>query len=302
MDAAAFATKIRSAFAPCSLGAWPTPLDAAPALARAIGADALWLKREDRSGGNKVRGLEFLLAGAAPNAVFVTVGGTGSTHCLATARHARRLGHRIVLAQFPQPDTDASRAVAAATAQTADLVIRAGSSLGLPWALFRAWVQARRLGAPRWIPGGGAHPRAVLGHALAALELETQLDAPPDTIVVPLGTGGTAAGIALGVAWMAWPTQVVAVRVAPRLVANRWRITRLAHRAAQLLGTRTPRLRVKVVDGLGAGYGHPTPAGERARALAADHGLTLDPTYGAKAFAAIPAKQRVVFWNTFAWP
>ena len=302
MDAAAFATKIRSAFAPCSLGAWPTPLDAAPALGRAIGADALWLKREDRSGGNKVRGLEFLLAGAAPNAVFVTVGGTGSTHCLATARHARRLGHRIVLAQFPQPDTDASRAVAAATAQAADLVIRAGSSLGLPWALFRAWVQARRLGAPRWIPGGGAHPRAVLGHALAALELETQLDAPPDTIVVPLGTGGTAAGIALGVAWMAWPTQVVAVRVAPRLVANRWRITRLAHRAAQLLGTRTPRLRVKVVDGLGAGYGHPTPAGERARALAADHGLTLDPTYGAKAFAAIPAKQRVVFWNTFAWP
>jgi len=302
VDAAAFATKIRSAFAPCSLGAWPTPLDAAPALGRAIRADALWLKREDRSGGNKVRGLEFLLAGAAPNAVFVTVGGTGSTHCLATARHARRLGHRIVLAQFPQPDTDASRAVAAATAQAADLVIRAGSSLGLPWALFRAWVQARRLGAPRWIPGGGAHPRAVLGHALAALELETQLDAPPDTIVVPLGTGGTAAGIALGVAWMAWPTQVVAVRVAPRLVANRWRITRLAHRAAQLLGTRTPRLRVKVVDGLGAGYGHPTPAGERARALAADHGLTLDPTYGAKAFAAIPAKQRVVFWNTFAWP
>jgi len=302
VDAAAFATKIRSAFAPCSLGAWPTPLDAAPALARAIGADALWLKREDRSGGNKVRGLEFLLAGAAPNAVFVTVGGTGSTHCLATARQARRLGHRIVLAQFPQPDTDASRAVAAATTQVADVVIRAGSSLGFPWAVFRAWVQARRLGAPRWIPGGGAHPRAVLGHALAALELETQLDAPPDTIVVPLGTGGTAAGIALGVAWMAWPTQVVAVRVAPRLVANRWRITRLAHRAAQLLGTRTPRLRVKVVDGLGAGYGHPTPAGERARALAADHGLTLDPTYGAKAFAAIPAKQRVVFWNTFAWP
>ena len=302
MDAAAFATKIRSAFAPRSLGAWPTPLEAAPALARAIGADALWLKREDRSGGNKVRGLEFLLAGATPNTVFVTVGGTGSTHCLATALHARRLGHRIVLAQFPQPDTDASRAVAAATARAADLVIRAGSSLGLPWAVFRAWAEARRLGAPRWIPGGGAHPRAVLGHALAALELETQLAAPPDTIVVPLGTGGTAAGIALGVAWLGWPTLVVAVRVAPRVVANRWRTARLARRAAQLLGTRTPQLRVQVVNGLGAGYGHPSPAGERARLLVAEHGLRLDPTYGAKAFAAIPAMQRVVFWHTFAWP
>jgi len=302
VDAAAFATKIRSAFAPRSLGAWPTPLEAAPALARAIGADALWLKREDRSGGNKVRGLEFLLAGATPNTVFVTVGGTGSTHCLATALHARRLGHRIVLAQFPQPDTDASRAVAAATARAADLVIRAGSSLGLPWAVFRAWARARRLGAPRWIPGGGAHPRAVLGHALAALELEAQLAAPPDTIVVPLGTGGTAAGIALGVAWLGWPTRVVAVRVAPRFVANGWRTARLARSAAQLLETRTPRLRIQVVNGLGAGYGHPSPAGERARLLAAEHGLRLDPTYGAKAFAAIPVTQRVVFWHTFAWP
>lgn len=309
MDAVTFATKIRSAIAQCSLGDWPTPLDAAPALARAAGVDALWLKREDRSGGNKVRGLEFLLAGATPDTVFVTVGGTGSSHCLATALHARRLGHRIVLAQFPQPDTDASRAVAAATTRAADLVIREGSSLGLPWAVFRAWAHARRLGTPRWIPGGGAHPRAVLGHLLAALELATQLAAPPDTIVVPLGTGGTAAGIALGVAWLGWPTRVVAVRVAPRLVANRWRVLRLARAASRLLSNhaltiRNPQAasRVEVVDGLGAGYGYPTPAGERARVIAAEHGLRLDPTYGAKAFAAIPVMQRVVFWHTFAWP
>ena len=309
MDAAAFATKIRSAFAPCSLGDWPTPLEAAPALAQAVGAGALWLKREDRSGGNKVRGLEFLLAGAGPDTVFVTVGGTGSTHCLATATHARRLGHGSVLAQFPQPDTDASRAVAAATARVADRVVRARSHIGLPWAVIRAWTHARRWGAPRWIPGGGAHPRAVLGHALAALELATQLDAPPDTIVVPLGTGGTAAGIALGVAWMAWPTQIVAVRVAPRIVANGWRVLRLASSARRLLseqalGIRNPQsaFRIQVINGLGAGYGHPSPAGERARLVAAEHGLTLDPTYGAKAFATISGMQRIVFWNTFAWP
>jgi D-cysteine desulfhydrase len=309
VDAAAFATKIRGAIPQCSLGDWPTPLEAAPALARATGAGALWLKREDRSGGNKVRGLEFLLAGADPDAVFVTVGGTGSTHCLATAAHARRLGHRIVLAQFPQPDTDASRAVAAATARTADHVVRARSQVGLPWAVIRAWTQARRLGAPRWIPGGGAHPRAVVGHLLAALELAAQVEEPPDTIVVPLGTGGTAAGIALGVAWLGWPTRVLAVRVAPRLVANRWRVLRLARAASRLLSNhaltiRNPQsaIHVDVLDGLGAGYGHPSPAGERGRLIAAEHGLTLDPTYGAKAFAAIPAMQQVVFWHTFAWP
>jgi D-cysteine desulfhydrase len=309
VDAAAFATKIRNALAPCSLGVWPTPLEWAPALARATGVATLWLKREDRSGGNKVRGLEFLLAGTGPDTVFVTVGGTGSTHCLATAVHSRRLGHRTILAQFPQPDTDASRAVAAATARAADLVIRARTRAGLPLAVLRAWIGARRLGAPRWIPGGGAHPRAVLGHMLAALELATQLDGPPDTIVVPLGTGGTAAGISLGVAWLGWPTAVVAVRVAPRLVANRWRVLRLASGARRLLSNhallfRNPQsaIRVEVVDGLGAGYGHPTPAGERARELAARYGLRLDPTYGAKAFAVLTGMQRVVFWHTFAWP
>src|SRR2546427_3412566 len=96
--------KIRAALAPCSLGQWPTPLEPVPPpLARALGLEALWVKREDRSspryGGNKVRGLEFLLTGAPPGSVFVTVGGTGSTHCLATAVHAAALSCRVALAR-----------------------------------------------------------------------------------------------------------------------------------------------------------------------------------------------------------
>ena len=319
MDAAAFATKIRAALAPCSLGAWPTPLEDAPALARALGMSALWLKREDRAGGNKVRGLEFLLAGPpapAPRSVFVTIGGVGSTHCLATALHARALGHRTVLAQFPQPDTDASRAVAEATAAAANVVVLASSQITLPWAVLLAWRAAYHIGrgTPRWVPGGGADPRAVVGHLLAALELSAQLDAPPDAIVVPLGTGGTAAGIALGIAWLGWSTRVIAVRVAPRFVANRWRTVRLARKAGVVLRSaniafrvaRSP-IRVEVVEGMGEGYGYPTEEGERARLLAADHGLRLDPTYGAKAFGfflrrAIGNVQRAVFWHTFSWP
>jgi D-cysteine desulfhydrase len=312
VDAAAFAHKIRATLVPRCLGDWPTPLEAAPELARAAHVDALCLKREDRAGGNKVRGLEFLLAGAPPDTVFVTVGGVGSSHCLATARHARALGYRVALAQFPQPETDASRAVAAAAAAAATVVARAGSRAGLPLALARAWFAARRLGIPRWLPGGGAHSRAVVGHLLAALELDGQLDGtPPDAIVLPLGTGSTAAGVALGVAWLGWPTRVIGVRVAPRLVANRWRTVRLARRAARDLQARDAQLhiphsalRIEVADGLGPGYGHPSAAGERARALAADHGLRLDPTYGAKAFAFVAAgnMKRVVFWHTFAWP
>lgn len=313
---AAFATKIRTVFAPCSLGVWPTPLEAQPALARALGLEALWLKREDLAGGNKVRGLEFLLSGVPRQAVFVTVGGEGSSHALATARAAKTQGHRTALALFAQPETDASRSMAAATAESANLVVRASSVLTLPWAVFRAWRAAYQLGpeGPHWIPGGGADPRAVIGHLLATLELTTQLDAPPDVIVTPLGTGGTAAGIALGVAWLGWSTRIVGVRVAPRLVANRWRTLRLARKAASLIrqgglefAVRRSSIRVDVVDGTGRGYGHPTEEGERARALALAYGVRLDPTYGAKAFGfflrrSTHAARRTVFWHTFPWP
>src|SRR2546430_7504815 len=108
--------KIRAALARCSLGQWPTPLEPVPpALARALGLEALWVKREDRSspryGGNKVRGLEFLLAGAPPGSVFVTVGGTGSTHCLAPAVHAAAAPCRAALSHLPQPADPQSRAL-----------------------------------------------------------------------------------------------------------------------------------------------------------------------------------------------
>ena len=305
--------KIRERLRARSLGARPTPLAAAAAaLTRAVDLDALWLKHEDAIGGNKVRSLEFLLATVQPGDVVFTVGGTGSTHCLATAAHARALGCRVALAQFPQAETDTALATAAVTAGYADILRRSRSLAGFPVALLQAWLAARRLGRVLRIPGGGAAAPGVVGQVLAGLELAEQMDEPPDAIVTPLGTGGTAAGLALAMATLGWPTRVVAVRVAPRMVANAWRVKRLALRAERLLThydipltAHFSPLTVLVVHGLGRGYGHPTSAGESARQLATEHGLVLDSTYGAKAFAVLPecarrGFRRVVFWHTFA--
>ena len=56
----------------------------------------LWIKREDLNApvcaGNKVRALEFLLGGLHEGDTVITTGGAGSTHVLATAAHASRLG------------------------------------------------------------------------------------------------------------------------------------------------------------------------------------------------------------------
>ena len=57
------------------LGVLPTPVEEAPRLAQAAGADTLWIKRDDLSGvpygGNKVRKLEFLL-GEVPGVVVLS--------------------------------------------------------------------------------------------------------------------------------------------------------------------------------------------------------------------------------------
>lgn len=317
VDPSVLTRKIRAALAPRRLGTWPTPLEPAQQLGDANGLGALWIKREDVSskscGGSKVRGLEFLLTAARPETVYVTVGGTGSTHCLATAVHAAALSQRAVLAQFPQPATDVTRVLAAACERAATRVMRARWRATLPVAVARAWLKARRLGPPCWIPGGGAHPRGVVGQFLAGLELAHQLSDPPDAIVVPLGSGGTTAGLALAVTALGWPTRVVAVRVAPVVVANRWRVSALAGGTARLLARfdvavqEPDPFQVMVVNGIGAGYGHPSAGGEVARTLAATHGVTLEPTYGAKAFAvlltlATHGFRRVVFWHTFALP
>ena len=307
MESADFTRKIRTALTPCSLGVWPTPLDAA--------ATGLWIKREDQSsavyGGNKVRGLEFLLARLPSHAALVTVGGWGSTHCLATTVHAHALGYRVALAQFPQGRSETGDAVARACRERADVCLRANRWTGFPGALVRAWRRAQAMGSRRWIPGGGARADAVVGQMLGGFEIEAQLPDAPAAIVVPLGSGGTAAGLLLAVAALGWPTRVVAVRVAPAIVANGFRVRSLARSARRLLarhGLDVPAPRfggLRVLDGIGRGYGYPTVAGEAARERARALGLTLDSTYGGKAFAALAHPElrgldRIVFWHTYA--
>jgi len=318
MNPADLGRKIRGAFGARSLGCWPTPLERAAVLAERTGAREVWVKREDRSadayGGNKVRGLEFLFSGLEAGDAVVTVGGCGSTHCLATARHARALGAHAVIAQFPQGASDTAAATERAVDRWATARYAARTWAGFPLAWLRAWRHAGRLGPRRRVPGGGAAPVAVLGHALAVLELADQLPSGPEAVVTPLGSGGTAAGILLGCELLGWRPAVYAARVAPRVVANRRRVERLRAASRRLLrehgvgwaeGAGSPRL--VIVDAMGRGYGQPTDAGERARGWAREAGFETDSTYGGKALAAVPAVTaaghgRLVYWHTYARP
>ena len=282
-----------------------------------VGGATLLAKRDDLSaqalGGNKVRALELLLAGLGPDHRILTVGATGSTHALAVAHYAARLGADCDVITWPQETHDIARATAVRLERLAQIT-HARSPLD---AYARAAVRRMR-GGVTWIPAGGSTPVGALGHASAALELVAQLGRDgipmPDIVVAPLGSGGTIAGLLVGFALAGVATRVVGVRVVPLVIGNRSRVLWLARRTRAHLGRLTGESLAEV-DGTrfeidhgayGDAYGRETPAArEAARLLLASGGPRLDGTYSAKAFAvALDRAQRapdqtVLFWLTF---
>jgi D-cysteine desulfhydrase len=294
------------------LGVRPTPLER-----RTVDGVGLLIKRDDLSagalGGNKVRALERLLAGAGPGTRLLTVGATGSTHALAVATYGARLGASVEVVTWPQEAHDVARATAVAMHRQA--------AVTPAWSVADAYLRAawRRFDRDvRWIPAGASVPLGALGHVDAALELANQLAAdgidPPEALVVPLGSGGTAAGLLAGLALAGLPTRVIGVQVVPRIVATHGRVLGLARRTLALLarecGTRAPALEPRrfAIErrGYGGAYGRET-TGARAASelLRAAGGPRLDPTYSAKAFAEALALARrspdgsILFWLTF---
>jgi D-cysteine desulfhydrase len=282
-----------------------------------VDGTTLLAKRDDLSsstlGGNKVRALELLLGDVSPGDGLLTVGPTGSTHALAVATYGALLGARTAIITWPQE----GHAVADATGRRLREIADVTAARSVPEAYLRA--AARRLaGGVRWIPAGGSVPLGALGHVDAALELASQLASAhlprPDLLVAPLGSGGTVAGLLVGLAVAGLPTRVVGVRVVPRIVAMRRRVLGLAARTHALLerlaGTALPALDPRSLeieqDHYGGAYGRETSfARSAAMALADAGGPRLEGTYSAKAFGVALARarhlpdERVLFWLTF---
>ncbi|HUT78145.1 MAG TPA: pyridoxal-phosphate dependent enzyme [Polyangia bacterium] len=288
-----------SPFERVRLGLFPTPLTE---VALPLPGARFWVKRDDLSsphyGGNKVRKLEFLLARGRGRVV--TIGACGSHHVLACAIHARRLGRGCVGLLVSRPMTAHAAAVQDLLERHLDHVVRLDRIPRQPRSLGRI---LGALGGPDgirgalFIPPGASSPAGTLGYVACGLELAGQIAAGscpgPARIYTALGTGGTAAGLALGLALAGSRTEVVAVRVASAVAGNRWFLGLLARRAFALLARRGlaaawPGLRLRVDHRFaGPGYGHETKAARRAVAAAAAAGLDLETTYTGKALAAL---------------
>ncbi|PIE18524.1 MAG: 1-aminocyclopropane-1-carboxylate deaminase [Proteobacteria bacterium] len=303
------------------LGRWPTAVRRLDALSEQLGVE-LWVKSDDASsrdyGGNKVRKLELLLAAARKRGArrLLTVGGIGSNQVLATAIHgARALGLPTRAVVVPQPATQKVLANLERIRRLGVDLIPCKRRAAAPAVL---WAEGRQEDTYTIGPGGSS-PLGSLGYVAAGLELGEQVRAgelpPPDEVVLPLGSGGTAAGLWLGLAAAELSTRLVCVRVVERALCNGWLLRLLARRCRSLLERHgvslPPSGELEVVhEQAGPSYGTPTPAAEAACQLAARQGsMALETTYSGKAFAALIARaeggkrapgpaKRVLFWNT----
>jgi D-cysteine desulfhydrase len=298
-----------------ALGSFPTPLQRVEVAGRSI-----LVKRDDLCAdsyaGNKLRKLEFLLgaAGAAGARHLVTAGATGSHHAFATAYHGARQGMTSSLVLFPQRVTPHVREMLLLMQGTGAELRWVRRMEGVPLGMWRARLAHRSRGAAV-IPPGGSSAAGSLGYVSAGLELAAQLQASgdrPSVIHLAAGTLGTAAGMAVGLCWGGVPLPVVATRITSRLVTNERVLSGLVRDTLALLtaaGAQPPPAAAVLPllrlghDQLGTGYGHGTPAGEEATRHFAAAGLVLDPTYTAKAAAALLADagaELPLFWQTLS--
>ena len=281
-----------------------------PVVRVAIGDRELLIKRDDLSGnpvgGNKVRGLDWLLGAVRAGDEILTVGSVGSTHALTTALCAKALGARTTVVRWSQH----MNAVASHVDERIRRNARVVDARLVPAAYAIAYARRMRARA-HWIPAGGSTPLAILGHVNAALELAEQIArgecAEPEVIVLPLGTGGTLAGVLLGARITGLRARIVGVRVVPWVIGRAGRVLSLANRTARLIETQCattiPRVSRRDLEidhsAFGGAYGKPLESGQDESGLAA-LGITLDDTYSRKAFTvAAGMRQRTLFWLTF---
>jgi D-cysteine desulfhydrase len=271
------------------LGTWPTPLEPAPRLARALGLgdDDLWLKRDDLTGlaggGNKVRKLEFTLGAALEDDAdtLVTTGAAQSNHARLTAAAGARVGLDVVLVLAGGPGT-ASSGNLALDGLLGARVVWAGDADLEALALSVADDLRERGRTPAVIPFGGSSAVGARGYAQCATEL---LGQAPDLarVVTAVGSGGTMAGLVA----VLGSTRVMGVDVGA--VADP--AAAVARLVTGLTGSPyDPGALWIRRDQVGEGYGALTePVVDALTTAARTEGVVLDPVYTGRALAGLEA-------------
>lgn len=211
-------------FPRANLGLWPTPLHKLSRLGERLKHNAFYIKRDDLTGlgqgGNKTRGLEFLLGDALEKGAdtIVTGGGLQSNHCSLTAGACRKLGLDCYLVHNGNPPERLEgnmlvNSMFGAVSVFMGKMDARSRSVEVDKLAERLKLEGRNVYVLR---NGGSTPLGMLGYANAAIELYNQSLAAGINIrhvgIVGAG-GGTASGFVFGTALLGHPFHVHVIGV-----------------------------------------------------------------------------------------
>jgi D-cysteine desulfhydrase len=301
----------------------PTPLWHSARLDELLGTQ-VWVKRDDATAGaesgNKIRKLEFLLceAIARKSRWVVTCGGWQSNHARTTALLCARLGLRTQLflrSEDPNPAVTGNLLLDRMAGAEVRFITRAQYQ-DRDQLMNQAQADLERSGQPCYvIPEGGSNGLGALGYVEAMHEVRVQLDlglgggpAPFDAVVHACGSGGTAAGVALG-AWR-WGVaeQCLAIAVCDDKSYFAPLIERIISESKALDPELTQSAGLEIIDQYkGPAYGVASPEQKRFLIdVTRRTGMVLDPVYSGKALYGLaqmtekPA--RILFIHTGGLP
>lgn len=266
------------------------------------GGAKLWIKHDDDTGalisGNKIRKLQYAVRHALDQGTdtLITCGGLHSNHCRATAAVARRLGLQVHLVLRGEPPET----------WTGNLLLDRVLGAEIHWITPEQYREhdefmegvataLRKAGRkPFVIAEGCSMAEGSWGYIEAVAEIEAaqrEHGVRFDAVVNAIGSGGTTAGLELGLRMYDVSAELYGVNVCDDADYFRQHISALAADTVQRydLPVSVPPEEIDIIDGyVGLGYGKSRPEElEQLVELARLEGVVLDPVYGGKAFYAL---------------
>lgn len=281
----------------------------------------LWIKRDDLNGlaggGNKTRKLRHYLEHIQRNGytAIVTEGAPQSNHCRQTAAMGAANGLSVTLVLGGTGPTQPVGNLLISELVGAKLVHTdaGGRSQAVEKELQVLVDDGHK---PLHIPVGGSAPIGVEAYAEGVrewFEQQRSFDWLPDVIVHASSSGGTQAGLALGLARLELDISVLGISVDHSATELRETVESLidATEPNDDVVVRAKGLAAYNADYLGLGYARPSQFEAKAiQSVASQTGIVLDPVYSGRAMAGFLDMvrtgafrgQRVVFWHTGGMP
>ena len=280
----------------------PTPIEKLERLSKIFEGPQIYIKRDDLTGvgmtGNKVRKLEFLLAEALQNKCdyVITCGGSQSNHARATAVAAAKVGLKslLVLRSSMSAPLEGNLFIGRLVGAEFEY-ITPEEYMRVDDVMLGIAVKLKAKGhKPYIIPEGGSNAVGSLGYVKATEELAHQIKSLKlriDHIVVPVGSGGTYAGLLLGKFLYDLPAQIHGINICDDESYFVKKISGLLKDMQKRyeLALKIEQKDISIIDGyVGKGYGLSRQEEiDTIKKVARAEGVILDPVYTGKAMLGL---------------